>query len=72
MLEIELNSSNVDCSWDNSDSTLSLLTSPFVLVLKDFFAGLVLSIIGLVKFLIVDIKLEIGLLHRDGYCVDLV
>ena len=50
MLKIEFVSSNVDCSWNISDSTLSLLTSPFGLVLKDFFACLVLSIIGLVIF----------------------
>ena len=50
MLTIEFVSSNVDCSWNISDSTLSLLTSLFGLVLKDFFACLVLSIIGLVIF----------------------
>ena len=72
MLEIEFVSSNVDCSWNNSDSTLSLLTSPFVLVLKDVFTCAFLSIIGLVIFFIFDMKLEIGLLHRDVYFVDLV
>ena len=56
-------SSKVDCSLKASDPVRVSFWFDLILVLKDFFSCLVLSIMGLEKFEIEEMKLDIYRVH---------